>query len=167
MTTDQPDPTAPDDPADPADSGGPEERSAPGPKLDVDAAFAEIVAHWEPSAAEPDRAEPPAASERHPAPYPGTVHGLVTEPVGEDHEDHFVPPPPPPLPVVEPRRKLAWGGLLGAPLLALVLIVLGVVVPGWMALLLVGGFVGGFGYLVATMGPSPADPWSGDDGAVL
>jgi hypothetical protein len=142
-----------------------------GPDLDVDAAFAEIVARWEPSSPGADDAEP-IVVRRERTPMPEPVRLPVSEPADEDDEitgegDHFVPPPPPPLPTVEPRRKLAWIGLVGAPVLALLFIALGVVVPGWMALFMVAAFVGGFGYLVATMGSSPSDPWSGDDGAIL
>ena len=76
-----------------------------------------------------------------------------------------MPPPPPPVPRPEPRRGLAWAGLFGAPVILLVALVFGVYLPGWLSLLLVAGFIGGFGYLVATMSNDPRDP--GDDGAVL
>ena len=82
-----------------------------------------------------------------------------------DDEGHFVPPPPPPLPVVEPHRRLAWAGLLGTPFVTLLLIGAGIRVTGWMAFLLAIMFVGGFGYLVATMRSGPPDDFSGDDGA--
>ncbi|MDX6327340.1 MAG: hypothetical protein QOK15_3694 [Nocardioidaceae bacterium] len=160
MPSDHPDASRPDD-------------SEPG--LDIDAAFAEIVAHWEPSPPSTDDDEPvertvswdsglPAPEEpdrRAPDPAPRPAVPV------DDEEEHYVPPPPPPLPKLDPRRKLAWIGVFGAPVLGLVLMVLGVVVPGWADLGLVVAFVGGFGYLVATMGSSPPDPWSGDDGAVL
>jgi hypothetical protein len=157
MPSDHPDASRPDD-------------SEPG--LDIDAAFAEIVAHWEPSP--PPAEEEPEAAE-HPVlwdPFPAAEAGPrppaapAPRPVEDEDDEHFVPPPPPPLPKVEPRRKLAWIGLFGAPALGLLLLVLGLVVPPWVEVGLVAAFVGGFGYLVATMG-SPPDPWSGDDGAVL
>lgn len=84
-----------------------------------------------------------------------------------DEEGHFVPPPPPPLPEVSPRRKLAWAGLFGAPTVMLLMIILGWDFPTWVMGLLVGWFVGGFVYLVATMPRSRGDGWSGDDGAVV
>ena len=148
------------------------------PGLDIDAAFAEIVAHWEPSPpsaldafdAFEDAFETPVGKE-DPAPLveplPAGREERRGRPADDDEDDHFVPPPPPPLPKVEPRRKLAWIGLVGAPAVGLLLLVLGLVVPGWVEVGLVAAFVGGFGYLVATMGQSPPDPWSGDDGAVL
>ena len=150
------------------------------PGLDIDAAFAEIVAHWEPSTPsdlealealgafeEPVREpqEPVRKPPEEPSP-PRDAH-RDDQVVEDEEEEHFIPPPPPPLPKVEPRRKLAWIGVFGAPLLGLVLLMLGLVVPGWLEVGLVAAFVGGFGYLVATMGSSPSDPWSGDDGAVL
>jgi hypothetical protein len=149
MPSDHPDASRPDD-------------SEPG--LDIDAAFAEIVAHWEPSPPSADEEQPPVVVARvEPVPEP--------EPVPEapvrDEEEHFVPPPPPPLPQLDPRRKVAWIGVVGAPVVGLLLVVLRLVVPGWVEVGLVAAFVGGFGYLVATMGSSPPDPWSGDDGAVL
>ena len=80
-----------------------------------------------------------------------------------EDEGRFVPPPPPPIPRPEPRRGLAWAGLFGAPLVLLVALVLGIYLPGWLSLILVAGFVGGFLYLVSTMPTEPRDP--GDDGS--
>ena len=68
---------------------------------------------------------------------------------------------------MDPRRRLAWAGLLGTPIVALLLIGAGIRLAGWMAFLLVVAFIGGFGYLVATMRSGPPDDWSGDDGARL
>ena len=84
-----------------------------------------------------------------------------------DDEGHFVPPPPPPLPRLEPRRKLAWIGMFGAPFVMLLAVVFGWTLPGWVGSLLVGSFVGGFVYLVATMQRRRPGDWSGDDGAVV
>ena len=152
--------------------------------LDYDAAFAEIVAHWEPTepTGQPDEgpyggarssdlavpdAEPEPQPEPQPEPHPEPELRRPSEPLPWDDEGHFVPPPPPPLPVVDPPRRLAWAGLLGTPVVALLLVVLQVTIPGWFAFFLVAAFVGGFGYLVATMRPRPPDDWSGDDGAVV
>ena len=84
-----------------------------------------------------------------------------------DDEGHFVPPEPPPLPTLEPRRKLAWIGLFGAPGMLLLAVVLGWHFPSWLGTLLVLAFVGGFGYLIATMPRSRPGGWGGDDGAVV
>jgi hypothetical protein len=155
--------------------------------LDVDARFAEIVAGWEPSPPDADadrkddtsqevRSAEPPVEEPPPEPPPAErLRGLFqpswndpldTQASWED-EGHFVPPPPPPLPQVEPNRRLAWAGLVGTPFVALLLIGAGIRVTGWMAFLLVMMFVGGFGYLVATMRSGPPDDWAGDDGARL
>lgn len=81
----------------------------------------------------------------------------------EESQERFVPPPPPPLPRPRPRRALAWAGVLGAPVLLLVLLVLAADLPVGLDYALVAWFVGGFGYLVATMPSGPRDPW--DDGS--
>ncbi len=85
----------------------------------------------------------------------------------DDPEDHFVPPEPEPVPAPEPPRLLAWAGVFGVPVLVLVLVVLRVSLPPWASMLCLAWFVGGFGYLVATMRrePGPEDDW--DDGARL
>jgi hypothetical protein len=170
-----------------SDNPRPEE---PDHGLDVDAAFADIVARWETDEAStwPDHDPEPADDGDGPDTGPTDVRGddepddglrrLFTpawapephrelEPDDADEEEHFEPPPPPPLPALDPHRKVAWIALLGTPVLALVLLVAGVTLPEWMAVGLVLAFVGGFGYLVATMGSSPPDDWSGNDGAVL
>jgi len=78
-------------------------------------------------------------------------------------EERFVPPPAPPVPLAEPPRLLAWIGLFGSPTVLLVALVIGWQLPGWLSTLLIGSFIGGFGYLVATMNREPRDPW--DNGA--
>ena len=160
----------------------PSRSDGPDPGLDVDAAFAEIVANWGP--AEPDVPEeaagvavapepPPRAPTAPPAPAApvdpvetGWGDTLNSRATWED-EGHFVPPVPPPLPTVEPRRRTAWIALLGSPVLGLLLVLLQISIPSWVSTFLVCAFVGGFGYLVATMGQSSREDWSGDDGAVV
>lgn len=78
-------------------------------------------------------------------------------------EDRFVPPAPPPLPVPAPRRAIAWGGVFGAPVLMLLCMAAGLDLPAVLDYALLGWFVGGFGYLVATMPRAPREPW--DDGS--
>jgi hypothetical protein len=80
-----------------------------------------------------------------------------------DDEDRFVPPEPEPLPHTRPDRLVAWIGVLGAPAVVLVLLLTGLSVDPVIGWLLVAAFVGGFGYLVATMSREPRDPW--DDGS--
>jgi hypothetical protein len=83
----------------------------------------------------------------------------------EDDEDRFVPPIPPALPPARADRVAAWIGVLGTPAVVLVLLLSGLSVDPVIGWLLVAAFVGGFGYLVATMSQEPRDPW--DDGAQL
>ncbi|MGA9748354.1 MAG: hypothetical protein WBQ50_12930 [Nocardioides sp.] len=157
--------------------------------LDEDTVWAAIVANYGdrpemgPEVDEDDGA--PESDEAHPDPRPGNrtplfdrsyldaqlaraerEHAELETPASWDDEGHFVPPVPPPLPLLEPRRKLAWIGLFGSPLLMLVGVVLGWTYPTWISFGLVVAFVGGFGYLVATM-PRDRGDWSGDDGAVV
>ena len=96
---------------------------------------------------------------------PPVQHEEPEQPPPADLEEHFRPPPPPPLPLPGPPRLLAWLGLFGVPTLVLVLLVAGVDLPGWMGLVLMVWFVGGFVYLVASMRPGSGDDY--DDGAVL
>ncbi len=80
-------------------------------------------------------------------------------------DERFVPPPVPPLPAVTPDRMAAWVGLFGSPTVLLLSLLIGIHLPSWLGYLLVAGFLGGFGYLVAQMPRGPRDP--GDDGARL
>ena len=84
-----------------------------------------------------------------------------------EDEDRYVPPPPPPAPRPHGLRAFAWFGLFGVPTFVLLCVMVKVSLPSLLILLLVAWFVGGFGYLVATMS-GPKDPDAGwDDGAVL
>jgi len=174
----------------PEEPTGASEGAEPGRRLDEDAAWAEIVAHYGerpemgntavepvetpepgPAPSEPveslfDRTYLDAQLERAARETPEPDTGLNSE-ASWDDEGHFVPPTPPPLPALDPRRKAAWIGLFGSPALMLLGIVLGWSYPSWISFLLVSGFVGGFGYLVATMPRTRGDDWSGDDGAVV
>jgi hypothetical protein len=80
-------------------------------------------------------------------------------------EERFVPPPPPPLPRVPKDRLAAWLGVFVAPVVLLFAAVLRLSLPALVVWLLIGGFLGGFGYLVAQMPRGPRDPF--DDGARL
>ena len=112
-----------------------------------------------------DPEETPAPAEEEPA--PAVVEYVVRdEPhaeLDEDETDRFVPEPPPRVPIAPPDRFLAWLGVFGSPAVFLVLLILGISPPSLVNWILVGGFVGGFGYLVFKLPRSPEDPW--DDGA--
>ena len=125
-------------------------------RLDEDAAWQAIVANYGDLELGPEPEPAPAPRYEEPAPEP------------EDDEQHYVPPEPPPLPRLDARRKLAWFGLVGCPLVMLIGAVLGVTYPGWAAVLMALAFIGGFVYLVATMPRRRNDDdWGGDDGAVI
>lgn len=171
-----PDGNNPDDPIE----GGPSEG---GKQFDEDAAWRSIMEHYgeraqlndqlnETSEETGEDVEPAEAEEK---PYRPAVleprwreqlNTEATEATWED-EGHFVPPDPPPVPPLEPRRKMAWIGLFGAPLMLLIAVVFGFQYPGWLGFLFVASFIGGFGYLVATMPRSRYEDGSGDNGAVV
>ena len=123
-----------------------------------DAAWREIVANYgDRPLVDPEAAPTPhqQAGEEHPE--------LATDETWP--AERFVPPPPPPLPRLPFDRLLAWSGVFVSPLVLLVATVFQVHLPTIVAWLLIVGFLGGFGYLVAQMPRGPRDPY--DDGAVL
>jgi len=127
-------------------------------------AWREIVAHY---GDRPDVPDLPAPAER-PRPRSEAPPAWVAEPRRRDDppEERYVPPAAPPAPLPRGPRALAWLGLFGPPVVMLLFIVLGLSMPGWAVFLLFVAFVGGFGYLVATMRKhDDSDPW--DDGAVV
>jgi hypothetical protein len=141
-----------------------------GRKLDEDAAWRDIVAHYgeRPSAPEPSP-EPPPRTESRDERLRGLFQPSWNDPLATeaswDDEGHFVPPDPPPVPVADPRRRAAWTGLFGSPFVMLLAVVLGLQLPGWLLLGLAGAFAGGFVYLVATMKNRRGG--DGGDGAVV
>lgn len=121
---------------------------------DEDAAWRSIVAGYGEQPRIPVQAEPEPAAE-------------PTAPDSWEDEGHFVPPAPPPVPRPRGLRAAAWFGVFGVPLLMVILVIVSYSPPAPIGLLMVIWFVGGFGYLVATM-DRDQDPDSGwDDGAVL
>jgi len=138
-----------------------------------DAAWRAIVDHY----GEHPEFTPPAEPEPEPGPGPEPpAHLFAYETPTElgprsweaaPEDDRFVPPPAPPLPRPQGFRLVAWLGLFGVPTIVLVCIVLNVSLPSPLGFLALVWFVGGFGYLVATM-TGPKDPDGGwDDGAVV
>lgn len=89
--------------------------------------------------------------------YAGSDDPLAVEP------ERFVPPDPPLPPPPRGLRLAAWSGVVGAPVVFLICLVLGITLGGLFSLLLVGAFVGGFCYLIATL----PDHDDFDDGAVV
>ena len=127
-----------------------------------DAVWREIVANYGDRPAFDGEAEPPPAGSPPPTVEPVDHPELSDLPAPDER---FVPPPPPPLPRVSKDRLVAWLGVFVSPVLLLVATVLRIPVPTIVAWLLIGAFLGGFGYLVAQMPRGPRDPF--DDGAVL
>ncbi len=107
-----------------------------------------------------------ATTSQAPADHLGDLDDVDTRGRRRDEEDRFVPDPPPPLPTLQPLQQVAWLGLLGGPLLLLVSALFALSLPGWLTVLAVGGFIGGFVTLVATMGDRD-DDWNSDNGAVV
>ncbi|MFH8486201.1 hypothetical protein [Streptomyces longisporoflavus] len=88
--------------------------------------------------------------------------------LGEGDEGHFVPPEPPPLPAADVTAKFAWLAVLGGPVLMLLAVLLGWQMTWWLATLSIGGFLGGFGTLVARMkGDDEEDDEDPGRGAVV
>jgi hypothetical protein len=157
---------------------------------DVDAQFADIVAHWDDVESLPDPPDsladqPPAApgpSPTNPPPTrpfvvwrgaePDPVADDVPDPVelSEDDDDddaHFQPGPTAPLP---PQEDLQfWGivvGLVAGPLLLLWLVLFRPDVSGWWTVAALGLTVGGFVLLVLRQ-PQSRDENDPDNGARL
>ena len=117
-------------------------------------------------AAESLVAPDPAVEPAEPAePAPDAWNPEPWNPVPWEDEGRFVPPVPPRVAMPEPPRLIAWLGVFIPPALLLVFLVLNWVMPQWASALLIIWFVGGFGFLIATMKSGPRDP--GDDGAVV
>lgn len=143
-----------------------------------DAVWQSIVDHYgdRPDVPAPDPAADAPTPWTEPAADPPTESPISFELAAElgsrswtpaEDEDGFVPPPPPPVPRPHGLRLVAWLGLFGVPTVVLVCIVLHVSLPSPLGFFALVWFVGGFGYLVATMN-GPKDPDEGwDDGAVV
>ncbi|MFI0978687.1 hypothetical protein ACH4SP_17015 [Streptomyces sp. NPDC021093] len=81
-------------------------------------------------------------------------------------EGHFVPPDPE-LPEADVTSKFAWLAVVGGPLLMLLAVVLGWDMTWWIQVLGIGGFLGGFGTLVARMSHSDEEDEDPGRGAVV
>ena len=162
--------------------------------VDVEAAWADIVAHWD--ADEPEVGPWSAAEDtdtvthaphepRRPEPVEDEdddlppAWGAVASHVGgeraraaasarevEDDEEGYVPPEPPPLPRGDVFTMLAWAGVLGAPLFFLFTALFWRTVPQVLIVAAIAAFVGGFVALVLRM-PDRRDDDDPDDGAVV
>ena len=137
------------------------------------ASDADGEATW-PEAEDVDEADEPA-EETPPEPEPAAPRQVVIWRGSEEDVDaeleraipdeHFVPPDPPPLPRADAITWAAWIGVIGGPLLLLLVTLLGVG-SGIFVLLAAAGFLGGFAILLTRM-RSQRDPYDPDDGAVV
>lgn len=86
-----------------------------------------------------------------------------------DEEPHYEPPAPPPVPVPRLPRLLAWIGVLGVPVAALVFAMAQTmsesiwVLPDVVSFGLFAWFISGFAYLISQMRRTDSD--ADDDGA--
>lgn len=158
-----------------------------GEPLDVDEAFAAIIADWDRQTppgerfwpaqedagpeltvshgpapdADPPPFEPfePAATAAAAADGPTAGSGPAVE------EERYVPPEPPPLPRGDLISRLAWAGALGGPLFLLIAVIAWRSAPQILLMLAIVAFVAGFVTLIARM-PQHRDDDDGD-GAVV
>jgi hypothetical protein len=184
---------------DPEHDGGPDAEhppSTPEPEpLDVDSAFAAIVAAWGEEAPATWPAEEELSQGRHrrvddpdvrstdPGRHqerddddlamsgPGSSLVPSVEQPEEGPEDNigkadaFVPPEPPPLPRGDAISRLAWAGVIIGPIFLLIAVMFWPEAPSILLITALAGFTGGFVTLVARM-PKHRDD-DDDDGAVV
>lgn len=108
---------------------------------------------------------PPRASDEPVIIWRGSGADIDAEIERAVPDEHFVPPEPPPLPRADAITWAAWLGVVGSPLLLLLLTALGVS-SGLLATVLVASFLAGLGVLVTRM-RTQRDPFDPDDGAVV
>ena len=144
----------------------------------VDATFAEIVAHYtrEPADAPPDdHGEGRVVAQPQPV-LPGvgwddllagTSASTPPPELEDEDEDGYVPPPPAPVPTGTPIRRFAWLAVLAAPVAVVLCLLVSYPLDGWIGLLVVGAFLGGLGTLFATLDDGSPDEDGPDHGAVV
>ncbi len=170
-------------------SNSPDDARDPDDAHAIDAAFDEIVANIDRPGTAASTAPWPEAEEAtvDPTPPPPAAPTPQRTPQGEwsawddirvpqseppvepanEDEGHYVPPPPPPLPKGDAAGRWAWAGAIGAPILAIVLPILGWGLDGLTGIALVVAFLAGFGTLISRLRPGPRVDEGPDDGAVV
>ena len=147
--------------------------------VDVEAEWADIMAHWEaetpstkpwPAAEDASSATPEEPTEDVDAGWTGHVGGEAARQAAardetEPDDERYVPPEPPPLPRGDTVSRLAWAGVLGAPVFFVITMLFWRTVPTVLVVLAVAAFVSGFVTLVVRMPDRDDDSW--DDGAVV
>lgn len=162
--------------------------------VDIEAAFADIVARWDESSApvgswpaQEDLGpviigddltddEPPSADQGAATPSGPVLSGydvpLAPEgwkpapPEPAEEPEGYVPPDPPPLPRGDPIGWLAWAAVLGGPLFLLLASQVWTDVGRIWIMLAVLAFIAGFATIVARLPNSRGDD-DPDDGAVV
>ncbi|MDK1475555.1 hypothetical protein QNO07_19390 [Streptomyces sp. 549] len=81
-----------------------------------------------------------------------------------EEDDHFVPPDPPPPPRGDTVTRFAWLAVLGGPALLFGTVLFQLDMTWWITTLGIGGFLGGFGTLVARMRDGREDDGFDDPG---
>ena len=143
--------------------------TSPGDDSRTELAWREIVENYGERASLASDA-PSEAADSSPAPAESSqttylasydVDEEPDDPVDEIAEvDRFVPPVAPPIPLPRTwQRRVAWAGIIVAPLLALLIAIFSFHLPPLFGWALVVWPVGGFLYLVFDMPSTPRDPW--------
>jgi hypothetical protein len=153
----------------------------------VEAAFADIVAHWDDTSRTPvgswpaqedippiiigddltdDDETDPTAEARYEVPLVPTDWVPRNEQPVEEDTERFVPPDPPPLPRGDLVGWLAWTAVIGGPLFLLLASQLWTDIGRIWIMLAVLAFIGGFAAIVARL-PNSRNDDDPDDGAVV
>ncbi len=84
-------------------------------------------------------------------------------------DEHYRPPAPPRHAPLEAVTRLGWAGVVGGPILLVLVVAFGNYLPTWMPLLGVALLVGGFALLVSRLHRSAVEPDDddSDDGAIV
>ncbi len=162
----------------------------PGGRLDVEAAFADIVAHWDDASRTPvgtwpaqEDADPLEVVDTTPEPgdetptmsfsaYDGPTVPLAPagwsprEELTSAEPEGYVPPEPPPLPRGDPIGWLAWCAVLGGPVFLLMASLWWTDIGRFWIMIAVLAFIAGFAAIVARL-PNHRSDDDPDDGAVV
>ncbi|UGY90913.1 hypothetical protein [Streptomyces gobiensis] len=152
----------------PAETGADEADAKPEPEPDGDI----LTKPGAEREREPDGDEEsaPEADKGDKPPHSLTVYAAGTgprdwePPEPPEDEDRFIPPEPPPLPQTDAVTKFAWLAVLGGPALLFGTVLFQQEMTWWITTLGIGGFLGGFGTLIARMRDDRDDDDFGDPG---
>ena len=148
--------------------------------VDIDAAFAQIVAGYDRDTAGTQPVLPPGSpTSQPPGPQPPSQTGPDASTLGwgdllrptpaeptDDASDRYVPPPPPPLPETDAITRFGWAGVLGGPAVLFGAVLFDWQLESWLLLLAAAAFLAGFVALVSRLDHDRDDD-DPDDGAVV